>query len=63
MSIELRIACDGCGARHIWDTNEVSKAHVIRGQLKTNLGWKTGERGGKDYCPNCCKSFRKSKIA
>lgn len=52
--IELRIMCDGCGHTlyfHVQPT--INEAARRLRKLETEPGWRTGQRGDKDYCPKC----------
>ena len=53
------IMCDGCGD---FGTESEGQYSMTIGQMREKLkqeGWRTGWKGGTDYCPTCKKIIKK----
>ncbi len=59
--IYSEIRCDGCAAtgRTCWPAAP-ERAHMVRSILR-GYGWRCGEPGGRDYCPECWEKMQAEK--
>ena len=75
MSLNYKIVCDGlvvrdgithgCGKYDEMSSKTTSGQrmypHNLRARLQEHHGWRQGEGGGEDYCPECWQKKKENK--